>query len=217
MTKTLATKTHSINLDSLRGILKDVIGLWGFEATPKDLFELVPYTNKDTIFSKTLITINYPGGITPKGCVDAFSITKAGGVYSLCVSKANGVEYVNARVSNLFGGVAEATQLLEAESPDKQKEENSIKINNLERLKRSVAHAVTSKGKRAEASDVFRHMFNDVCLKTGHLLLPLPGGIQLKFIAIIGCIVIEVTDQHGFKQQLKKIDGLLSIIGVSDA
>lgn len=181
------------------------------------MFDIIPYTNKEAFFSKTLITINYPGGITPKGCVDAFSITRVGGVYSLCVSKANGVEYVNTRVSNLFDRVAEATRLLGTDSPDEQKEENSIKVNNLEKLKRSVAHAVTSKGKRAEASDVFRHMFNNVRLKTGHLLLPLPGGIQLKFIAIIGCVVIEVTDRHGFKQQLKKIDGLLSIIGVSDA
>jgi hypothetical protein len=213
ITKPLATKTHSMNLQNVCGYLKDVIGEYGFDAKTKDLFDVIPYTNKEAIFSKTLVTINYPGGNNPKRCIDAFSITKAGGVYSLCISKVNGVEYINAKVSDLHDRVEDALRALETDGYKEQKETSDIKNKNLERLRNAISKARTAKGKRADVGDVIRHLYPNLRMKTGHLLLPIPCNFTLKFITIIGCIIVEVTDRNGYVQQIKKVDDLLVIIG----
>lgn len=213
ITKPLATKTHSMNLQNVCGYLKDVIGEFGFDAKVKDLFDIIPYTNKEAFFSKTLITINYPDGEIPKGCVDAFSITKAGNVYSLCISKVNGVEYISAKVSNLHDRIEEARRALDTDGYKEQKETSDIKNKNLERLRNAISKARTAKGKRADVGDVIRHLYPNLRMKTGHLLLPIPCNFTLKFITIIGCIIVEVTDRNGYVQQIKKVDDLLVIIG----
>lgn len=213
ITKTLATKTHSMNFDNLRGYLKDVIGEFGFEAQVKDLFSVIPYTDKEAFFSKTCITINYPGGVTPKGVVDAFSITKAGGVYSLCISKQNGVEYISAKVSNLHDRIEDAQRDMDTSSYKEQKETSDIKIKNREKLNRSIDKAITSRGKRAEVADVMRTLYPNLRMKTGHVNYPLPRDVNIKFIAIIGNVIAEVTDRTGYKQQVKKVSDLLQIIG----
>lgn len=213
ITKTLATKTHSMNLVNVQGCLKDVIGEYGFEAETKDLFDLIPYTNKEAFFSKTCITINYPGGKIPKGCVDAFSITKAGSVYSLCISKENGVEYISAKVSNLYDRLEDAQRALDTEGYKEQKETSDIKAKNNERLHNAIQKAKTAKGKRADMGDVIRNLYPNLRMKTGHLLLPISGNFTLKFVTIIGCVIVEVTDRNGYVQQVKKVDDLLTIIG----
>ena len=213
LTKTLATTSHSMNFSNLRGLLKDVIGEWGFDAKTSDLFNAIPYTNKEAFFSKTLITINYPGQTTPKGCVEAFSITKAGGVYSLCIIKENGVEYISARVSNLHDRIEDAQRAMETSNYAEQKEVSDIKIKNREKLDREINRARTSRGKRAEIADVVRGLFPNLRLKTGHVTYPIPGDFEIRFIAIIGNVVAEVTDRNGYRQRIKKVSDLVTIIG----
>lgn len=213
ITKTLATKTHSINLNNLHGYLKDVIGEYGFEAKVKDLFNILSYTNKDALFSKTLLILNYPGNQIPKGCISAFSITKAGSVYSLCITKENNVEYISAKVSDLHDRVEDALRALETSSYSEPKETSDVRIKNREKLDSSIEKAVASRGKRAEVADVVRILYPNLRMKTGHVNYPIPRRMNIKFVAIIGNVVAEVTDGNGYKQQVKKVSDLLQLIG----
>lgn len=197
-TMALATETNTISYQQVLGLMKDLVGDAGYQATAKDLFTLI-HGGRNGIYEKLVFRLT-------EGPISAFSIQKLGGIYTIQIEKPNRTEMFSKRATVLIN-------LIESYKPSEEELKlDTLKGKNLISLREALTKAEKERGKYAKAVDVLRHLVPNLKLKSGYYTLSTPQ-YQFQFTTLLGHTIVEVSDRDDFRRQLNMAKDLRDLAG----
>lgn len=194
----LATEIVNLTFTQAQGLMKDLVGESGYQATAKDLFDLV-HGGRNGLYEKILFRID---GESP---INYFAVTKTTGLYSLSMSKENGVQYHSSSVTKLINLIEDYQQQPHSVAIE------GMKANNAEKLNACIKKATTARGKNATVKDVLCHFQPNLRLGDGRYKIELPH-YTVTFSAFLTKMIVIVEDRNNFKINVVKATELLEII-----
>lgn len=197
-TQALATETNTISFQQALGLMRDLIGDAGYQATAKDLFTLV-HGGRNGVYEKLVFKLN-------DGPISAFSVQKLGGIYTIQMEKKNKVELFSRRATTLIN-------LIENYKPtDEEIRLDTFKGKCLMSLREALTKSEKERGKHAKVSDVLRHLVPGLEMKSGRYSLSTPQ-FQIQFTTLLGYTIVEVADHSGFSRQMNMAKDLRDLVG----
>lgn len=197
-TQAIATETNTISFQQALGLMKDLIGDAGYQATAKDLFTLV-HGGRNGVYEKLVFKLN-------DGPISAFSVQKLGGIYTIQMEKKNKVELFSRRATTLIN-------LIENYKPtDEEIRLDTFKGKCLMSLREALTKSEKERGKHAKVSDVLRHLVPGLEMKSGRYSLSTPQ-FQIQFTTLLGYTIVEVADHNGFSRQMNMAKDLRDLVG----
>lgn len=197
-TQTLATETNVVSYKQVLGLMKDLAGEAGYQATAKDLFTLV-HGGRNGIYEKLVFVLT-------EGPIKAFSVQKLGGIYTVLMEKSNRVELYSTQATTLIN-------IIENYKPGEEEIRlDTFKGKCLISVREALTKSEKERGRHAKASDVLRHLVPGMKMKSGHYFISIPQ-FQIKFTTLLGHTIIEVTDHNNFRRQLNMAKDLRDLVG----
>lgn len=197
-TQTLATETNTISFQQALGLMKDLVGDAGYQATAEELFKLVA-GGRYGIYEKLVFRLT-------EGPISAFSIQKLAGIYTIQMEKENRVELFSRRATTLINLIENY------KSSEEEIRLDTLKGKNLISLREALTKAEKERGKYAKAVDVLRHLVPNLKLKSGYYTLSTPQ-YQFQFTTLLGHTIVEVSDRDDFRRQLNMAKDLRDLAG----
>lgn len=197
-TTALATETTVVSYKQVLGLMKDLVGDAGYQATAKDLFTLI-HGGRNGIYEKLVFKLT-------EGPISAFSIQKLGGIYTIQMEKENRVELFSRRATTLINLIENY------KSNEEEIRLDTFKGKCLLSLREALTKSEKERGRHAKVSDVLRHLAPGLKLKSGCYNYNTPQ-FQIKFIAMVGHVIAEVTDNSDFRRQLNMAKDLRGLVG----
>lgn len=193
-TVSLSTRYTAITFQQALGYIKDLVGDSGYNATAKDLFDLVSSNRDNKLYEKLVFEIK---GESP---ISHFAIQKLGNIYTLLMCKENGGELFSTKATRLIN-------LIENYNPSVEYvQQETIRTKQLHQILDAIKKAKTSRGKHATVSQVLNFLQPNLKLGVGRYVCHTPLH-QVTFNAFLGNIICEVTDINDFKTTvLKAVD-----------
>ena len=198
VTTTLATETNVVSYKQVLGLMKDLVGDAGYQATAEELFKLVA-GGRNGIYEKLVFKLT-------EGPISAFSIQKLGGIYTIQIEKQSRTEMFSKRATVLINLIENY------KSSEEELKLDTLKGKNLISLREALSKAEKERGKHAKASDVLRHLVPNLKLKSGHYTLSTPQ-YQFQFTTLLGHTIVEVKDRDDFRRQLNMAKDLRDLVG----
>lgn len=197
-TQTLATETNVVSYKQVLGLMKDLTGEAGYQATAKDLFTLV-HGGRNGIYEKLVFVLT-------EGPIKAFSVQKLGGIYTVLMEKSNRVELYSTQATTLIN-------IIENYKPGEEEIRlDTFKGKCLISVREALTKSEKERGRHAKASDVLRHLVPGMKMKSGHYFISIPQ-FQIKFTTLLGHTIIEVTDHNNFRRQMNMAKDLRDLVG----
>lgn len=195
----LSTEHTNISFQQALGLVKDLIGNAGYEATAKDLFELIN-GGRSGVYEKLVFEIK---GESP---ISHFAVQKLGPVYTIIMAKANKAEYFTQRAKMLINLIEEYKPSPETIRLD------TMKGKNLVELKSAIDKAVKVRGTKATVAGVLKQLHPNLKMKAGSYMVCTPS-FKVAFNCVLGCVLVELEDANGFKRTVSTAAELRSILG----
>lgn len=196
---TLSTEYTVLNFQQALGLVKDLIGVAGYESTAKDLFELV-HGGHNSVYEKLVFEIK---GESP---ISHFAVQKVGPVYTIIMAKTNKAEYFTQRAKMLINLIEEYKPSAESIRLDTMRGKNLID------LKSAIEKAVKVRGTKATIGGVFKQLHPNLKMKAGSYTVCTPA-FKVTFNCVLGCVLAELEDANGFKRTISTAAELRSILG----
>lgn len=195
----LSTEYTNISFQQALGLVKDLVGNAGYEASAKDLFDLV-HGGRNGVYEKLVFEIK---GESP---ISHFAIQKLGPVYTIIMAKANKAEYFTQRAKMLINLIEEFRPSPESIRLD------TMKGKNLVELKGAIEKAVKVRGTKATVAGVLKQLHPNLKMKAGSYTVSTPM-FKVTFNCVLGCVLAELEDVNGFKRTISTAAELRSILG----
>ena len=197
-TMALATELTSINLKEAKALMHDLKVKGGYQATARDLFQLVS-GGRNGLYEKLVFKLE-------SGPITAFAVQKTGMIYIITMEKSNMVELSTQRATTLIN-------LIEGYQPTEEEIRlDTFKGKCLISLREALDRAETFRGKNAKVSDVLHFLVPGLEMKSGRYAFQTPQ-FRIKFLTMLGHTIVEVEDANGFSRRMNMAKNLRELVG----